>query len=283
MRITLMPNLTRSEAFEVTAEICERLKALGAEFCFFPEYKKEFEFTGAEFLEPDEAVSNCDAIIAIGGDGSIIHAAKLAIMKQKPILGINAGRLAFMAGLEDNELNLLSRLIYGDYTLDKRLLLKTSVINSEGRIIFSDYCINDCLVTNEEKQRMTAINVALDGKLFNSYLCDGIIVSTPTGSTAYSLSAGGPIVDPELESILLTPLCPHSLVDRSLIFRPDAVITVTSDENLPLCISNDGMQPIIIEPGSRAEISRAEFTANFIRIKSDNFIDILYKKLAQRR
>lgn len=282
MKITLMPNLTRTEAFEVTSGICERLKSLGAEYCFFPEYKETFEFTGADFLAPDEAISNCDAVIAVGGDGSIIHAAKLAIMKQKPILGINAGRLAFMAGLEDNELNLLSRLIDGDYTLDKRLLLKTSVVQGD-KVIFSDYCVNDCHITNEEKQRMTAIDVALDGKQFNSYLCDGILVSTPTGSTAYSLSAGGPIVDPELESILLTPLCPHSLVDRSLIFRPDAVITVTSAENLPLCISNDGMPPITIEPGCRAEISRAEFTANFIRIKSDNFIDILYKKLAQRR
>ena len=158
-----------------------------------------------------------------------------------------------------------------------------AVIVKDGKVIFSDYCVNDCLVTNEEKQRMSAINVALDGKEFNSYLCDGVLVSTPTGSTAYSLSAGGPVVDPELESILLTPLCPHSLFDRSLIFRPDAVLTVTSAENSTLCISNDGSQPIVIEPGCRAEISRAEFTANFIRIKSDNFIDILYTKLAQRR
>jgi NAD+ kinase len=282
MKITLIPNLTRKESFEVTAGICERLRELGAEYYFFPENQKEFEFTGAKFLSPDEALSNCDAVIAVGGDGSIIHAAKLAILKQKPILGINAGRLAFMAGLESNELNLLSRLIDGDYTVDKRLLLKTSVIK-DGKVIFSDYCVNDCLVTNEEKQRMSAINVALDGKEFNSYLCDGVLVSTPTGSTAYSLSAGGPVVDPELESILLTPLCPHSLFDRSLIFRPDAVLTVTSAENSNLCISNDGSQPIVIEPGCRAEISRAEFTANFIRIKSDNFIDILYTKLAQRR
>ncbi len=282
MRIALMPNLTRSEAFGVTAGICRSLKALGADFCLFPEHKQDFEFTGAEFLSPEEAVESCDAVIAIGGDGSIIHAAKLAVTKQKPILGINAGRLAFMAGLEDNELGLLSRLIDGDYTLDRRLLLKTSVMDAD-KVLFADYCVNDCLVTNEEKQRMTAIDVALDGRKFNSYLCDGVLVSTPTGSTAYSLSAGGPIVDPELESILLTPLCPHSLVDRSLIFRPEAVITVTSAEELPLCISNDGMQPIIIEPGCRAEISRAEFTADFIRIKSDNFIDILYKKLAQRR
>ncbi|MBQ2694560.1 MAG: NAD(+)/NADH kinase [Clostridia bacterium] len=282
MRIALMPNLTRAEAFDVTAGICKKLKELGAEFCFLPEHKKDFEFTGAEFLPAEEALSRCDAVIAIGGDGSIIHAAKLAVLKQKPILGINAGRLAFMAGLEDNELNLLSRLIDGDYSLDKRLLLKITV-KKDGKVIFSDYCVNDCLVTNEEKQRMTAIDVALDGKLFNSYLCDGVLISTPTGSTAYSLSAGGPIVDPELESILLTPLCPHSLVDRSLIFRPDAVITVTSAESLPLCISDDGTEPVIIEPGCVAEISRAEFTADFIRIKSDNFIDILYKKLAQRR
>ncbi len=282
MKITLIPNLTRKESFEVTAGICERLRELGAEYYFFPENKKDFDFTGAKFISPDEALSNCDAVIAVGGDGSIIHAAKLAILKHKPILGINAGRLAFMAGLESNELNLLSRLIEGDYTVDKRLLLKTSVIK-DGKVIFSDYCVNDCLVTNEEKQRMSAINVALDGKEFNSYLCDGILVSTPTGSTAYSLSAGGPVVDPELESILLTPLCPHSLFDRSLIFRPDAVLTVTSAENSTLCISNDGSQPIVIEPGCRAEISRAEFTANFIRIKSDNFIDILYTKLAQRR
>lgn len=278
-----MPNLTRKEAFGVTAGICECLKKLGAEYCFSSDFKNEFEFTGAEFLPLKDAVSGCDAVIAIGGDGSIIHAAKLAVTDKKPILGINAGRLAFMAGLEDNELNLLSRLIEGDYTLDKRLLLKTEVIDANGKIISNGYCVNDCLVTNEEKQRMAAIDVALNGKNFNSWLCDGVLVSTPTGSTAYSLSAGGPIVDPELESILLTPLCPHSLVDRSLIFRPDAVITVTSAEDLPLCISNDGAEPVIIAPGCRAEISRAELTADFIRIKSDNFIDILYKKLAQRR
>ncbi len=283
MKIVLMPNLTRKEAFSVTAGICESLKNLGAEYCFSSEYKNDFEFTGAEFIPIEEAVSRCDAVIAIGGDGSIIHAAKLAVTAQKPILGINAGRLAFMAGLEDNELSLLSRLIEGDYTLDKRLLLKTKIIDEDGIVTDKGYCVNDCLITNEEKQRMTAIDVALDGKKFNSYLCDGVLVSTPTGSTAYSLSAGGPIVDPELESILLTPLCPHSLVDRSLIFRPDAVITVTSAEDLPLCISNDGAEPIVIAPGCRAEISRAGLTADFIRIKSDNFIDILYKKLAQRR
>lgn len=282
MKIALIPNLTRKEAAGVTAGICQSLKKLGADFCFTDEYRNEFEHTGAAFLPENEALDGCDAVIAVGGDGSIIHAAKLAAVRQKPILGVNAGRLAFMAGLEDNELHLLSRLIEGDYTLDKRLMLKMNIKNG-SEIIGSDYCVNDCLITNEEKQRMTAIDVSLNSSRFNSYLCDGVLISTPTGSTAYSLSAGGPIVDPELESILLTPLCPHSLVDRSLIFRPDAVLTVESAEGNTLCISSDGVQPVTIENGCYAEVSRAEFTANFIRIKSDNFIDILYKKLAQRR
>ncbi len=282
MKIALIPNLTRTEAAGVAAGICKSLKYLGAQYSFFEEHKDEFEFTGADFLPESEAIDSCDAVIAVGGDGSIIHAAKLAAVKQKPILGVNAGRLAFMAGLEDNELHLLSRLIEGDYSLDKRLMLKANIIK-DNEIILSDYCVNDCLITNEEKQRMTAIDVSLNSSRFNSYLCDGVLISTPTGSTAYSLSAGGPVVDPELESILLTPLCPHSLVDRSLIFRPDAVITVNSGEKQTLCLSADGVQPVVIERDCRAEISRAEFTANFIRIKSDNFIDILYKKLAQRR
>lgn len=282
MKINLIPNLTRTEAAGTVAGICKSLKKLGAEYTLSETLRSSFEFTGASFMPDDEALESCDAVIAVGGDGSIIHAAKLAAVKHKPILGVNAGRLAFMAGLEDNELHLLSRLIDGDYTLDKRLMLKADILKDD-KIIFSDYCVNDCLITNEEKQRMTAIDVSLNSSRFNSYLCDGILVSTPTGSTAYSLSAGGPVVDPELESILLTPLCPHSLVDRSLIFRPDSVITVNSCENQALCVSADGTKPVVLEKDCRAEISRADFTANFIRIKSDNFIDILYKKLAQRR
>ncbi len=282
MKIALMPNLTRVEALSVTYGICESLDKLGAEYFFAPEYKADFSSTKAVFMPEEEALPECDAVIAVGGDGSIIHAAKTAVGYQKPVLGVNAGRLAFMAGLEDNELHLLSRLIEGDYTLDKRLMLKANVMKGD-EIISTDYCVNDCLITNEEKQRMSEIDVSLAGSRFNSYLCDGVLVATPTGSTAYSLSAGGPIVDPELESILMTPICPHSLMGRSLAFRPDAVIGVSSADDVALCLSADGTQPQIVEPGCRVEISRAEFTANFIRIKSENFIDILYRKLAQRR
>ena len=255
MKITVMPNLTRTEAAAVTEGICRELKKLGADICFPDEHKNELGFLQAEFLPCNEAVKISDAVIAVGGDGSIIHAAKQAVLHRKPILGVNAGRLAFMAGLEDNELYLLSRLIDGNYSLDKRLMIKVDITDGD-KIIGSDFCVNDCFVTNEEKQRMAEIDVSLDGSKFNSYLCDGILVSTPTGSTAYSLSAGGPVVDPELESILLTPLCPHSLVDRSLIFKPDAVISVESAEGNRLCVSCDGGAPMFIEKGCKAVISR---------------------------
>ncbi len=276
-----MPNLTRFDAEKITVDVCKRLDELNAEYCFSYEFRNNFSCTAAEFCDIDAEVKNCDAVIAVGGDGSIIHGAKIAAINHKPILGINAGRLAFMAGIESDELDLLSRIIDGDYSIDRRLVLKADIIK-DNEVIWSDYCVNDCYITNEEKQRMSAINVMFNSGEAKDYICDGIVVATPTGSTAYSLSAGGPVVDPELESILVTPVCPHSLVSRSLIFRADALITVFAGEGQILGCSTDGQKLKSVDSSSRIEISAADFTADFIRIKPDNFIDKLYKKLAQR-
>lgn len=282
MKLAIMPNLSRTEAERVTADICKNLKLLGAEFTFDLSFKDKFDAFDCEFKEIDSAIKESDAVIAVGGDGSIIHAAQKAVRYGKPILGINAGRLAFMAGLEDNELNLLSRLIEGKYELDRRFMLKT-VLYDDDNPVSVDYALNECFVTNGERQRMTEIDISLNGKKFNEYLCDGVIAATPTGSTAYSLSAGGPVVDPELESIIFTPVCPHSLVARSIMFKPDALITVNSGEETDLYYSNDGTEPKLIKSNQKISISGADFTADFIRIKSDSFIDILYKKLSQRK
>lgn len=282
MKIFIMPNITRVDAKRVTDDICKKLRELNADFWLADEHSEYFAGSGAKFAPLSEILPNCDVIIAVGGDGSIIRAAKEAIKYAKPVLGVNAGRLAFMAGLEDNELQMLSNLIDGNYKTDKRLVLKVTVKNAE-RVVSTGYAINECFISNGEKQRMTTINAGLNGTDFSGYLCDGIIVATPTGSTAYSLSAGGPVVDPELESIIFTPVCPHSLVGRSIIFRPDDVITISSGEDKSMYCSTDGKKPLCVPGDCVVEISRAEFTADFIRIKSDNFIDILYSKLAQRR
>ena len=280
MIFSILPNMTRKGTEDLTKRICSKLKGLGAECVLPEEYSNVFK--DVEFARDNEAVSNCDIVIAVGGDATIIHAAKNAVRSNKPVLGINSGRLAFMAGLEEHELNLLDRLISGDYNLDCRLILKARIMKDEEELS-CDYCVNDVYVSSGSGPRMEAINVYLGEKLIDSYLCDGILAATPTGSTAYSLSAGGSVVDPELESILLTPVCSHSLFDRPLILRPDSVLTVKSLSDKPLRVSLDGQDFTLLEPGCRAVVERAEEKAKFIRIKSDNFIDILSTKLSNRK
>lgn len=280
MIFSILPNMTRQGTEALTKKIISKLKSLGSECVLPKEYSHIFE--NVEFADDIHTVDYCDAVIAVGGDATIIHAAKNAVRINKPVLGINSGRLAFMAGLEEHELNLLDRLINGDYNLDCRLILKARIMKGDKELS-CDYCVNDVYVSSGSGPRMEAINVFLGEKLIDSYLCDGMLVATPTGSTAYSLSAGGSVVDPELESILLTPVCSHSLFDRPLILRPDAVLTVSSLSDKPLRVSLDGQDFTLLEPGCRAVVERAEEKARFIRIKSDNFINILSTKLSNRK
>ena len=280
MKVTIIPNLTRAKAKEITGEICSVLHSMGAECLISDDLKNNNISEFLNYGNLDEIISDSDAVIAVGGDGAIIHAAKEAVKHSKPILGINAGRLAYMAGLENNELDKLNCLIEGKYTIDKRLMLKTTVFYNDYEV--SDFALNDCYVTNNHKQRMSNIHIYLNGELIYDYVCDGVILATPTGSTAYSLSAGGPVINPGLESILFTPVCPHTLFNRSIIFKPDDCISVMSAEGESLFYSNDGNEPQSFGGNCRIEISRADFTADFIRIKNDNFIKRVYDKIQDR-
>lgn len=285
LKIALLPNLTRKYAKEVTDNICNFLEKKNVEFCFEENLKPEFG-TDKIYLNDDELFSACDIAVAIGGDGSIIHAAKKACRYGKPVLGVNAGNLAFMAGVEKHELELLDELINGNYSTDKRMLLDVCVLDSSNnRIMKQAFCINDVVVARGEMIKLVHLDVSCDGKKINQYYADGIIISTPTGSTAYSLSAGGPVVDPRIESILLTPICTHSLFARSIIFDSDAeiCISIPNSEKEKICISCDGDDSVNITAGSKIVIKKSDVFADFIRIKNESFIDILNSKLAQRR
>ncbi len=282
MRITVIPNLTRLNAKDITFDIFEKLNELQVEYCLSTDMQEHFGGTQAIFLPLEEAISTCDIVIAVGGDGTIIHAAKQASKAEKPILGVNAGRLAFMAGLECNELHLLSCLIDRKYKVDRRILLGVEIVEN-GKTVASDFCINDIFVTGPAKPSMSEIAVSLDGRLISRYHCDGILASTPTGSTAYSLSAGGPVVDPELECILMTPICPHSLFDRSLVFKDNAVLKAESAVGKTLSVVLDGEESFELKPGMSAIIKKSDYTADFIRIKADNFIDIVRNKISMSK
>lgn len=284
MKFLLMPNNTRENTLSVTTDTVKKLDELGIEYHFAPsclidEYKDMLSFK-----DDSEAINYCDIVIAIGGDGSIIHAAKKASVKNKPILGINAGNLAFMAGIENNELHLLKNIVENNYYVDNRMMLSADVYNTENHIVYSNVCLNDVVIARGEQIEMINLSVECDGKKINSYSSDGIIISTSTGSTAYSLSAGGPVMDPSIESILLTPICTHSLFSRSLIFNPDSVICVKNDDKKNNCaISFDGEKAIPVPLNGKVIVKKSCISAGFIRIKSDNFIEVLNSKLIGRR
>ncbi|MBQ0135871.1 MAG: NAD(+)/NADH kinase [Oscillospiraceae bacterium] len=282
MKIALMPNLTREKAKDVTFEICEWLDKYGAEYaCIDNDYSVFASINNMKHMPFDELLNWCDVVISVGGDGSVLNAAKQTINYMKPILCINAGRLAFMAGLESDELELLKNLIDGNYEIDQRMLLDVTVIKN-GKITMNSSCINDVTLARGELFKITDINVDCDGKRSNSYRADGVIVATPTGSSAYSLSAGGPIINPSIEVIVVTPICPQTLISRSTVFSSENEITLYCDEkssNTHLFLSLDGDSAIDIGLGDAIKIKKSEKVAKFIRIKNDAFFEILNKKL----
>ncbi|MDD6145449.1 MAG: NAD(+)/NADH kinase [Oscillospiraceae bacterium] len=276
-------NMTRVNAFEVTQNVYRELKKLGVSILMPLELKEYFPDLEAGFIDEKTAAAMCDVMIAIGGDGTIIHAAHYAAEFDKPILGINAGRLGFLAGLEKEELHLLKNLISGQFTIDKRMMLTVSHYGADS--LKGQYvCLNDCVVARGDSLRLCDVDIYSNGKLINDYIADGVIVATPTGSTAYSLSAGGPVVDTAIESLILTPICPHSLFSRSMIFEPDTVLTVkvkNYETSLPV-FSCDGEFGIDLGREGRVEIRRSDRVTKIIRIKADGFAEIFSQKLLER-
>lgn len=284
MKIALDVNLTRENAYEVALGVCRELGKLGVEILMAKTYEDTFKNTEAVFLDGEEAVNECDILISIGGDGTFIHSAHDAAKYDKKILGINAGTLGFLAGLEKQELSLLKNLIDGNYEIDNRMMLCCEhYIGDE--LAGKYYCLNDVVLARGMSLRLCDITVSCNGKKTNDYYADGLIIATPTGSTAYSLSSGGPVVDPTIESIILTPICTHSLFSRSIIFNSGSELEmkVVNPELCSPVLSCDGEEAIEITNNSRVVIRRANRNSKIIRIKSDSFTDILTKKLTERR
>ena len=283
MKVALLPNLTRERAPEVTLDICHWLDKYGAEYAMLENYDDTLlQVESMNTMSEETLLSWCDVVITVGGDGSMLMAAKRTVEYQKPVLCINAGRLAFMAGLESNELELLKDLLNGNYHWDKRMLLDVT-LERNGKIILKDRAINDVVLARGEQMKMTDLVVNCNGRKILKYHADGMIVATPTGSSGYSLSAGGPVVNPVIEAIVVTPICAHSLFNRSIVFNSDDEITLVCDENTTyydLLLSVDGDTSVSITKGDIITIRKSELYANFIRIKNDSFFEILNKKLA---
>ena len=287
MKVGIIPNFTRDKTYDVVLETVKNLEKFNIDYCFdlsfFGNYEKEFNSTMYTKIS-HSIFEESDIIIAIGGDGSFIHIAKKASEYNKPVLCINAGNLAFLAGLECNELNLLLELVKGNYLEDKRMMLDVEIIYN-NKVLDKFCCLNDLTVARGKEISLIDLDVFCDNKKINSYRADGVIVSTPTGSTAYSWSAGGPVIDPNLQCITLTPICTHSPLNRSLVFNENSQITIIPSKNndYDISISADGEKTVVVPKESQIIIKKSKNLAEFIRIKSDEFFDILNSKLTQRK
>ena len=221
---------------------------------------------------------DCDMVIAVGGDGTIIHKAKLAAELDKPVLGVNAGTLGFTAGLERDELSLLPKLLCGDYREERRFMLSAKLISGTDVTVYR--ALNDAVVSGESTS-IIHYEMALGENKGYQCRADGFIVATPTGSTAYSLSAGGPVIQPDMNCLVYTPVCPHSLFNRSVIFGGDTRLTVAIPENKRrVFLTVDGEKPIALSPGDRLEFSRSELAARFVKLGKRDFFDVLSQKIA---
>lgn len=256
---------------EIKVSIFSNSKKINNEDDFI-DVKKKIEFLGFEVVEN---MNECDIVIAIGGDGTILRIARDAALLCKPVLGINFGRVGFMSSLEKNELDLLNQLLVGNFSIEQRSMLKIEVNNQYF------FALNDAVVSRGPSSKMIDIEVSTKEKIISKYRSDGIIIATPTGSTAYSLSAGGAVVDPEIKCMLITPICPHMKFSCPIVIGGRFDLQVRSfsksyDEN---CLLIDGEKVTALKTGNRVSISLAKETANFIKLKNTLFFEDLNRKI----
>lgn len=256
----------------VVTAVCDTLRRLGAEVCLSP---------AAETADGESLLQQADVALAFGGDGTLIHAAKHAAQFDCPVLGVNCGHLGFMAGLEADELSCLSALMRGEYTVQTRMMIEVTLHKEDEQQTF--YALNEAVISRGSLSRMVGLSVFSDGHPAVNYRADGVILATPTGSTAYSLSAGGPIIDPSVSCLLLTPICPHSLHTRSYIFGAEATLTVRPfGEEREIFLTVDGEEAMAVLPSDTITVRRAARVARMIQIKPAAFYDVLNQKLMDR-
>jgi NAD+ kinase len=247
---------------------------------FHPSLKNQIS-QEAEFADDEEDfLCKSEAIVSVGGDGTFLSVAHLCRFTEKPIIGVNLGGLGFLTDLaaEDLEEN-MNRIKNGDYKTISRMVLETCLFREDQKIC-TFHALNDVFVNRINKPKLTSISAWYGDDYITDFFADGIIVATPNGSTAYSLSAGGPIVEPNVKAFLLTPICPHSLTERPIILPSDRSIRLLVNERNPdLLLSADGLESIRLQYGDQIVISYGGVRTNLIQLAETSYFDLLRRKL----
>lgn len=285
MKIAVYPNVTKSGAGELLERIIRFAANHDMQICLPPEEGKFFYHE--ELICHDLANEKIDVAISIGGDGTLLGLCRTVAGRGVPVCGVNIGQLGFLADIEPEELEAcLLKIVQRKYMIEERLML-SGYIKHGGKMRCIGSAVNDIVVSKSGVSRMLHFGLEVNDVPVNNYKADGLIISTPTGSTAYSLSAGGPIVNPKVKAIIITPICPHSfyirpmVIDESEVVRVNIINIISVEHGVTLTL--DGQESINLKPEDEVYIAKADFTAQIVRFENKNFYQSLTDKLCVGR
>lgn len=281
-KVILCPNPYRDTELQVAKEAKKILDTVGCPNVVCLPFKSDEtpEGYGLEIRPLAQELRGADMMIAFGGDGTILHLSKTAAHKDIPVLGVNLGSLGFMAELECTELDKLRDLCEEKYEIESRMMLDVNVLR-DGRVIYSNLALNEALIARGNISRVIRLSVFTeDGKL-TDVAGDGVIVASPTGSTAYSLSAGGPVVEPTARNFIISPICAHSIHANAYVLSPERVITVQTEKSgyKPVLLSVDGGRAFSLRNGDVIEVRKSKFDTKLVRLSKRSFCEILQRKM----
>lgn len=281
MKVLLIPNFQKENCEKISLDVIKILNGGNAEIFALYESKPYIKSESVAFISPESLSSDFDFALTIGGDGTIIKASNLLLEHEIPIIGVNLGTLGFLTGIETDELNLISDILCGKYVIDERTTLKVEIEHSDGKITRFT-AINDIVISKNAFSGIIDIDVKCNGVETAKYRGDGIIFSTASGSTAYAMSAGGPIMHPDVKAITITPICAHSLFARTIILPENEQITVkTNAESVKrkVFVVADGLGSVDIDEGDVIKISKYDKNIKFIQINGKSFYSSVNRKL----
>ncbi|MBC7766173.1 MAG: NAD(+)/NADH kinase [Hyphomonadaceae bacterium] len=278
--VSIIANHKKDHQYDTTKLLIQKLMAHGVQVRIDQEIADSIRMPQ---LASDKLFDDLTAVISLGGDGTLLGVARDAAAFGTPILGVNLGNLGFMTEIETTEIDAaIEKLISGDFTLEPRMMLKAELIR-EGKCIQSYTALNDIGVSRGALSRIVNFRIAIGDKFVDDYAADGLLVSTPTGSTAYSLSAGGPIVDPSMQLILVTPICPHSLHARAMVLPPQEAISVIIEGSYhDAMLTVDGQLGFHIQADDIVKVQKSPEVTHLVRIYPYDFYTILRNKIKSK-
>jgi NAD+ kinase len=276
--ILLVAHTARPNAITVARQLTERLSRAGVDVRVLEDERVALGCGDAIGVSPD-ADEKYELLIALGGDGTLLRAAELARRGHTPLLGVNLGHVGFLAEADPVDLDVTTeRILIGQYDVEERFTVAVDVIR-DGEVAIRDWALNDVSVEKAARERIIDLLLEIDNRPLSRWACDGIICATPTGSTAYAFSVGGPVVWPEVQALMVVPISAHALFARALVLNPDCTVAIEmADKRTSAVMFCDGRRTHEIAPGDRIEVSRSQLSIRLVRLRSAPFTDRLVEK-----